>query len=222
MSTTDIECLRPVAPASFTLKEKRSEFIASLFPASNQAEAKARLDLVRKEHFSATHNCPAWRTEFPNTVEFCSDDGEPSGTAGRPILGVLQKYAVCNAVLVVTRYFGGVKLGVRGLIDAYSLAAEGAVKRAHLETAVPLLPVTLKCDYTNLASLNHIIKSCGVLPQRIKTAYAENVTMEVLATPKCEEALKSALSSYEAKLLTLSLPIWGSGKILAGKIKGEK
>lgn len=213
-------CLRPTSPASFVLKEKRSEFIASLFPVASQEEARSAYDAVRREHFSATHNCPAWRTGFPRTAEFCSDDGEPGGTAGRPILGVLQRRSLCNALIVVTRYFGGVKLGVRGLIDAYAQAAEGAAALAAVEESVLLSRVSLRCDYGHLAPLNRLIKGCGVLPARVTADYAEEINVSLLLTPACEKALSAALSTYEGRALLLDEPARGASE-LAAKLSGE-
>ncbi|MBP5212153.1 MAG: YigZ family protein [Pyramidobacter sp.] len=165
-----LSCLRPAAPAFFTLKEKRSEFIAALFPAAGTDEARAALDAVRLEHKQATHNCPAWRIGFPAVEEFSSDDGEPSGTAGRPILGCLQKVGLCNAVLVVTRYFGGVKLGVRGLIDAYSAAAAGVIAQTRTETVRPFRQLRLHSSYDRISSLSHALRSSGISDDRVRTS----------------------------------------------------
>ena len=210
-----LTCLRPAAPALFTLKEKRSEFIAALVPASTPEEARAALDAVRQKHKQATHNCPAWRIGFPTVEEFSSDDGEPSGTAGRPILGCLQKAGLCNAVIVVTRYFGGVKLGVRGLIDAYSAAADGVIAQTATETVRPFRQLLLRSSYDRISSLSHALRSAGVSDERVKTSYAEDVAVQALVELSLEPRLRELLDSYEAQTLLLAPPEWSEQTVLA-------
>ena len=104
------------------LKIKRSLFIAHLGLCKSEPDARAFLEQVKARHKNANHNCWAYRLGDP-TTEHCSDDGEPSGTAGKPILSTVRQSGMINLMVVVTRYFGGVKLGVRGLIEAYGQAA---------------------------------------------------------------------------------------------------
>ncbi len=214
-------CLRPLEPAEFTLREKRSEFIAALYPAATADEARAALEEVRRRHYSATHNCPAWRVSYPATEEFSSDDGEPGGTAGRPILGVLQKAGMCNAVIVVTRYFGGVKLGVRGLIDAYSAAAEGAAARAKTERSLPFRSVALRCGYPALGDAKHLVKSAGIPDRRVKTDYGAEIVLTLTVAPALEERLREKLETYEARQILIGPPAWSEKPILAAAGDGE-
>lgn len=110
---------------------ERSIFIATLQHASSEEEARAFISETNKSYIDATHNCPACRVITKSgIVEFSSDAGEPSGTAGLPMLNTLRKHDLLNVAVVVTRYFGGVKLGVRGLIDAYFLAVQKAIEEA--------------------------------------------------------------------------------------------
>lgn len=210
----DQVCRRPAVPAVYSFKEKRSEFIAALFPAAASDEARAVLESVRKEHHGATHNCPAWRVGYPEVEEFCSDDGEPGGTAGRPLLGALQKAGLFNAVLVVTRYFGGVKLGVRGLIDAYGAAAAGVVERASIETALPFKELELHCGYEQLAALSHAVKSAGVAEKYLRSAYGADITLSLLVAPAFEERLRALLDSYEGRRLLAAPPRWSENYVL--------
>lgn len=210
-------CRRPTAPSLYNFKEKRSEFIAALFPAVTRDEARAVLESIRKDHYSATHNCPAWRVGYPNVEEFYSDDGEPRGTAGRPILGVLQKAGLCNAVLVVTRYFGGIKLGIRGLIDAYTTAATGAIKHAVIETVLPFKELELRCDYKSLAALTHAVKSVGIADNCLHTTYDVHVTLNLLISPAQEERLRALLNCYEICQLLAAPPHWGKNYVLASE-----
>jgi uncharacterized YigZ family protein len=110
---------------------ERSIFIATICGAQSEEEAKAFIGEMNKKYPDATHNCPAYRIiSRNNIIEFSSDAGEPSGTAGLPMLNTLRKHQILNVSVVVTRYFGGVKLGVRGLIDAYSQAVDKVIQEA--------------------------------------------------------------------------------------------
>ncbi len=110
---------------------ERSVFIATLSYVENERKAKEFISEISKKYKDATHNCPAYRViENGNVLEFSSDDGEPSGTAGLPMLNTLKKNGLLNVAVVVTRYFGGVKLGVRGLIDTYSQAVQEVIDKA--------------------------------------------------------------------------------------------
>ncbi len=107
--------------------EKKSRFIASIFPVQSEEEALENIARIRKEHYDARHNCFAYVIGDNNETERCSDDGEPSGTAGRPILDVLTGNGIHNAAAVVTRYFGGTLLGTGGLVRSYTAAVKDAL-----------------------------------------------------------------------------------------------
>lgn len=205
---------RAAAPAVFTLKEKRSEFIAALFPAHSAEEARQAFDSVRREHRQATHNCPAWRVGFPDTEEFSSDDGEPSGTAGRPILGELTRAELFDTAVVVTRYFGGVKLGVRGLIDAYAAAAAGVIGMARAETVEPFRRVILHSDYSRFNDLARALRSVAS-EERCRTEYLEDVRITVLISPEREDELRRLLDEYDVKNLQTIPAEWVPGVIVS-------
>lgn len=128
---------------------KKSRFIAHLFYVSSAQEAANLIESVSKEHFKATHNTYAYRIggETDELVKF-SDDGEPSGTAGRPILSVLTGNELYNVLIIVTRYFGGVKLGANGLVRAYTQSAATAVAESSILVNIPCKKTTLTYDYT--------------------------------------------------------------------------
>ena len=113
-------------------KEKGSRFISFAIPVSDQDEIKTIIDKIRKEHHEAKHHCYAYMIGHERTVWRVNDDGEPSGTAGRPILGLINSYCLTNILIVVSRYFGGTLLGVSGLINAYRTAAASAIQNAEL------------------------------------------------------------------------------------------
>ena len=112
---------------SYQEKIQKSLFFGQLKHVKDQESAKLFFQEINKQHPQATHNCPAYIVGKKGEICFCSDDQEPSGTAGRPILNMLQKHELTNIALVVTRYYGGVQLGVRGLIDAYGKVAEQTI-----------------------------------------------------------------------------------------------
>ena len=121
-------------PSEGYFKDKGSKFIAYAFPVKNEDEIKELLAKIKKEHHSARHHCYAWRLGEEEIQSRSNDDGEPSSTAGKPILGQLQSYGVTNTLLVVVRYFGGILLGTSGLINAYRTAAGDALNNATIKT----------------------------------------------------------------------------------------
>lgn len=120
------------SPSEGLFKEKGSRFIAFAYPVSDQEEIKPIIDTLRKEHHEARHHCFAYMLGQERVNWRANDDGEPSGTAGRPILGQINSYGLTNIIIVVTRYFGGTLLGVSGLINAYKSAAESAIQNAEI------------------------------------------------------------------------------------------
>ena len=120
--------LVPFQEAESEFTEKRSRFISHVWRVESEAEARARIEEVRKKHYDARHNCWCYLLQEGGTVRY-SDDGEPQGTAGQPMLNVFLKEEVTNAVCVVTRYFGGTLLGTGGLVRAYTQAAQAGACR---------------------------------------------------------------------------------------------
>ncbi|HVZ56162.1 MAG TPA: YigZ family protein [Chitinophagaceae bacterium] len=145
-------------PSQAEFRDRGSRFIAYAFPVQNAAECKEKLALLKKEHAKATHHCFAYRLGLDGTPFRVSDDGEPSGTAGRPILGQLDSRGLTQVMVVVVRYFGGTLLGVPGLIHAYKTAAALALQT----TPVLQKPVEeryrLQFDYTRLNEVLHLIR----------------------------------------------------------------
>ena len=128
-------------------KSKGSRFIGEAFPVTTEAEAEARLDAVRKREYAATHWCWAWRLGLDGDAFRFNDDGEPSGSAGAPILRQIDARELTNTLVVVTRYYGGTKLGVGGLVRAYGEAASDALDAARTVEHVVRVPVRLRFAY---------------------------------------------------------------------------
>ena len=136
----------PAGHGSSEVVEKRSSFIGVVEPVESEEEARSMITMVKKQHRDARHNCWCYRLECG--PERYSDDGEPQGTAGIPMLEVLRKQGVYNAVCVVTRYFGGVLLGTGGLLRAYTQAAKEALDDAGIRDVVPEKMFFIRCPYS--------------------------------------------------------------------------
>lgn len=147
------------AAVESTTEEKNSDFLTFLHPVSSREEAMAHVDRYRKKYTDANHVCWAYvigNTRQPQTQAF-SDDGEPSGTAGKPMLHVLTERDVGNSLAVVVRYFGGVKLGAGGLVRAYSGAVSDAVNCAQLLQVSPSLNINISVDFSKETKIRHLV-----------------------------------------------------------------
>ena len=147
------------------IEEKKSRFICAIRPVHSEREAAAFIEETKKKYWDARHNCSAFVIGSRQELTRCSDDGEPGGTAGRPMLEVLLGEGLCDVAAVVTRYFGGTLLGTGGLVRAYS----GAVKEAlsHAETGMMRYGVKLKIetDYNGVGKIQHLLGKRGILPE---------------------------------------------------------
>jgi uncharacterized YigZ family protein len=165
--------------SQYEQKIQRSVFIGHVSPAADEDEARRFIAEVREEHAQATHNCYAYRVGLcENPLTYYNDHGEPSGTAGRPILTAILKADVTNTVVVVTRYYGGRKLGVRGLIDAYHSTARGALEQAGRGKIIPRVPLLITCEYSELDQVNYLLSQYDAVIK--KTDYKDNVSSELL------------------------------------------
>ena len=143
------------------IKIKRSRFIAVLYPLLHTEEVRDILN----EHYGlfsdATHNCYAYIYGLNREIMYSSDAGEPTGTAGKPILNTLLRNDLTNVLAIVSRYFGGIKLGVKGLISAYSKAVEQTILQGNLRIAKQLISFPLVCDYASFEGLKHSFQTIG-------------------------------------------------------------
>ncbi len=156
---------------------KRSIFIATVKGEVNAEEAEEFVKSVRKKYPDATHNCYAYvGDELGNMTRF-SDDGEPSGTAGQPILDVLRKQNIVKSAIVVTRYFGGIKLGAGGLVGAYSDTASNGVKAGKISQKVQCSEIAINADYPTFAVLDKFIRKSGVVVDGVE--YGQDVECKV-------------------------------------------
>ena len=145
-------------PAGGFYKDKGSKFISYAIPVSNEEGVKEQLEIIKKKHYDARHHCYAYAIGPDREFFRMNDDGEPSGTAGKPIYGQILSYDVINVLIIVVRYFGGTKLGVRGLIDAYKTAASEALSNANILTRQLKDVYELHYDYPLMNKVMYILK----------------------------------------------------------------
>ena len=172
--------------------EKKSRFIAHVFPVHSEEEAAGHIEQIRKKYWDARHNCSAFIIGSRGELTRCSDDGEPSGTAGRPMLEVLTGSGIRNIAVVVTRYFGGTLLGTGGLVRAYTQAVKEGL--AHCETGILRKGCELEVttDYNDVGKLQYYFGQQGIVP--MDSIYAENVKFILLIPVEKEEKVRKNLT----------------------------
>lgn len=193
--------LVPEHAAIYEEKIKRSIFIAELEPCDNERQARDFLTRVVAEHRDANHNCRAYIIE-DGAQEYSSDDGEPSGTAGKPILNAIKKSGLVNVMVIVTRYFGGVKLGVRGLIDAYGGVATKALELAGRTEKILTSPIIITFDYGAMGTITKILDSHGAI--NLSWEYGENVKVDADIPVNFFENFLSELEELKARKIIKS------------------
>ncbi len=158
-------------------EEKKSRFIATLKPVCSEEEAAAFITEIKKKYWDARHNCSAYIIGKRGEMTRCSDDGEPSGTAGRPMLEVLSGSGVTNAAVVVTRYFGGTLLGTGGLVRAYTKAVKEGLENSKLGKVSEGLELEIIADYNDVSKITYALEQKDITP--VSTEYAADVTFRL-------------------------------------------
>lgn len=168
------------------IEEKKSRFIAHIFSIASEEEALTQLEKIRKKYWDARHNCYAYVLgDNPQTVR-CSDDGEPQGTAGRPILEILQNAGINNCLAVVTRYFGGTLLGTGGLVRAYQKATQAGLAASTILTQLAGCRYTIRLEYTGLGKIQYILASRNI--PVLDTRYTDSVEIDIILNEKTSDA----------------------------------
>ena len=175
-------------------KEKGSKFYAFAVPCKTEEEVKAFIQLKRKEHHQAVHVCSAFRLGSDKKLYRSSDDGEPSNSAGPPILGQIQSFDVSNVLIAVVRYYGGTNLGVGGLITAYRSAAKDAMEQAEFIECEEEVVWELQFSY---ADMPHVMKTLKAHPCTILKQELGNSGMVEVSIPLSQERLMNELRSYK-------------------------
>lgn len=193
----NVESYRMITKEAYgEIVEKKSRFIASLSPVESEEEAIAFIESIRKKYYDARHNCFAFIVGKDARLERCSDDGEPSGTAGRPMLEVIRGAGLTNVAAVVTRYFGGTLLGTGGLARAYTQAVQEAVAGCSIVTMRYGLRYAVTAEYTLAGKLQYLFAKREV---RIEdTAYTDKVTFYALVPAEMEKSFQKDLTELAA------------------------
>ncbi len=173
------------------ITEKKSRFIATVIPAEDEETALEFIESMRKKYWNATHNCYAYVIGERNELQRCSDDGEPGGTAGRPMLDVLLGEEIHNVAVVVTRYFGGTLLGTGGLVRAYSSAAKAGLESSVIITKIYGVKLKIETDYTGLGKIQYILGQRGL--KILDSEYSDKVVLNVLIPQTELDAVKAEL-----------------------------
>nr|WP_303648816.1 YigZ family protein [Haloarchaeobius litoreus] len=188
-------------PARTSFTVQGSEFIGHISPVESVAAAEEFVDDIRAEYDDATHNVPAYRVRADPFREWASDDGEPSGSAGKPALNVLQGQEIENVVVVVTRYYGGTNLGVGGLVSAYGQSVKDALDAAGVVEERPHEAVGITVDYDDSGTVRSILESADC---EFDADYAERVSFDARVPVSEAEALRDRLRSATSGRVELS------------------
>mgnify|MGYP005789195213 CR=1 FL=1 len=177
--------------------EKKSKFIANVYPADNKDEAENILKQIRQRYHDAKHNSYAYIVE---NIEKCSDDGEPSGTAGAPLLDILKNNNLNNVIIVVTRYFGGILLGTGGLVRAYTEAAKKALESTKIIEKEYGIRYWIEISYSNLKEIQYICKQLKI--EIVNLEYKENVIVTLESNKLKKERLENSKINIIEKGIT--------------------
>ncbi|MCI8286189.1 MAG: YigZ family protein [Lachnospiraceae bacterium] len=172
--------------------EKKSRFIATLRSCESEEEALRFIEEMKKKYWDARHNCHAFIVGERGEMNRCSDDGEPGGTAGRPMLEVLTGAELRNVAAVVTRYFGGVLLGTGGLVRAYTQAVKEGLKNCRLGRMRPGQEMEVTTDYNGVGKILYLLGSAGIEPDAAD--YGENVVLRLTVPAEEADALRGKMT----------------------------
>lgn len=171
--------------------EKKSRFIATLRKCESEEQASAFIEEMKKKYWDARHNCSAYCIGARGELTRCSDDGEPSGTAGRPMLEVLTGEGIRNAAVVVTRYFGGVLLGTGGLVRAYTRAVQEGLKNCRIGRMQRGFEVEVVTDYNGIGKILYLLGEEGIEP--VHSDYTDKVMLRILVSEQQVESLNAKM-----------------------------
>ena len=211
MDSVDVFFRAPSVETDVETTVKRSRFIGSVRKVLDAVAAQEKLKEISAKFPKATHYCWAYRIGTGSVLEHCSDAGEPAGTAGRPILGALKRCGLDNTLLVVTRYFGGIKLGVRGLIDAYGEAARLAAEACEAKEMEFCLPLRLVCGYDCSKTLLTTLDKYGFGEEDRTLNYGETVEVRLEIPLVRTDEITPQLEEMKARNFLLALE-WGKEK----------
>ncbi|MCR5669407.1 MAG: YigZ family protein [Butyrivibrio sp.] len=182
--------------------EKKSRFIANVFYVENAKEAEEKIAEISKKYWDARHNCYAYVIGSGKEITKCSDNGEPSGTAGKPILEVINGSGITNILIIVTRYFGGVLLGTGGLVRAYTQAAQAGIEGSTVGEMVLARELTLEVAYNMVNNVQYFLAQNDI--QIKDSVYEANVRFIICVKASELEKIKSGLTQKTEGQITIS------------------
>ncbi len=180
--------------AEALFKEKGSKFIAHAYPVETEQEIKAQCEVLRKKYYDASHHCYAYTLGKDKNIFRANDDGEPSGTAGLPILGQIKSKDLTNILIVVVRYFGGTKLGASGLVNAYKTAAAEVLAQAEIVEKIVMETLQIQFDYLQMNQVMKIVKTYNL--KIIQQAFDNQCQIQVLVRASESEQVAEKLKPY--------------------------
>lgn len=195
--------------------EKKSRFIANIKSVDTVEEAQAYIEEMKKKYWDARHNCSAFSVGVEQVTTRCSDDGEPSGTAGKPILEVITGSGIHNIVVVVTRYFGGTLLGTGGLVRAYTDATRAGIENSDIVEKIPGRRVEIAMEYTDLGKIQYLLAQSEVLTE--ETEYTDRVIVHALFPESDKAMLKKKITEATSGRVTTQ----EGEEVYFGTVSGE-
>lgn len=194
--------------------EKKSRFIAHVLPVQSEEEALMHIERIKKEYWDARHNCYAFIIGRNSEIQRFSDDGEPQGTAGKPILEVLANGNIRNTLIIVTRYFGGTLLGTGGLVRAYGQSAKVGIQNALVMRVCEGVCFDLRCDYNSIGKIKYIMGQMNISAEE---EYGEDVNLHI-------NMKKSDLPNFQSLVVdaTSGKAVWGEIEEIQYKENIEK
>lgn len=195
--------------------EKKSRFIATVVPVETEEEALAFIESMRKKYWNATHNCFAYAIGKRQEILRCSDDGEPSGTAGKPMLDVLIGEELHNVAVVVTRYFGGTLLGTGGLVRAYASATQAGLSASKIITKRFGFKLKITTDYTGLGKIQYILGEKKI--KTLDSEYTDQVVLHILIPNEMLDEIKEEVTEGTAGRAVMEV----GEELWYGEVDGE-
>jgi uncharacterized YigZ family protein len=201
-------------PATAEYKDRGSKFLGFAYPVTDETEALAHLEVLRKAHFKANHHCFAWRIGTDGTRFRANDDGEPSGTAGRPMLSQIDAAGVTDVFVVVVRYFGGTLLGAAGLINAYRETTALTLQAATIREVVLETTFEVQADYARLPDVTEAVHRLGI--RIVSEAFSESalLTLAIRQSELEEKLLKMKAAVLKTSLDEAVTREWPEGVVL--------
>lgn len=199
------------------IEEKKSRFIAHIYPVQSEEQAVSYINEVKKKYWDARHNCYAYVLGEDAGFQRFSDDGEPQGTAGKPILDIIMKSGIYNCLIIVTRYFGGTLLGTGGLIRAYQAASKEGLEHSTVLSVSDGVLAQIDADYNSIGKIQYICLEMHI--DILKTEYTENVYMEMIVQAEnYGQFVQKITDAFSGKISVVKIQQQKFGKSESGEV----